>query len=105
MWRPGTHEFGWIDGDKFVLYNADQAAAAGGFSGVPAGAGIRTFPADGSAVVLAVKGGAPTSYTLVLLGKPDPPPSDRVTFQDSDGLRASIRLPHPQLPRERRGAS
>ncbi len=92
MWRPGTHEFGWIDGDKFVLYNADQAAAAGGFSGVPAGAGIRTFRADGSAVVLAVKGGAQTSYTLVLLGKPDPTPSDRVTFQDSDGLRASIRL-------------
>jgi hypothetical protein len=92
VWRPGTHEFGWVDADKLVLYSADQNATSGGFSDVPAGASIRTFRADGSAVLFAVPGGAQTTYTLVLLGKPDPMPGDRVTFQDSDGLRASIRL-------------
>ena len=92
VWRPGTHEFGWVDADKLVLYSADQNATTGGFSGVPAGASIRTFRADGNAVLLAVPGGAQTTYTLVLLGKRDPSPGDRVTFQASDAVRQSVRL-------------
>jgi hypothetical protein len=92
VWRPGTHEFGWVDADKLVLYSADQNATTGGFSGVPAGASIRTFRADGSAVLLAVPGGAQTTYTLVLLGKRDPSPGDRITFQATDGVRQSVRI-------------
>jgi hypothetical protein len=92
VWRPGTHEFGWIDADKLALYSADQNATSGGFGGVPAGASIRTFRADGSAVLLAVPGGTQTTYTLVLLGKRDPSPGDRVTFQATDGVRQSVRL-------------
>ena len=92
VWRPGTHEIGFVDADKLVLYGADQAAVSGGFSGAPAGASVRTFRADGNAVLLAVPGDAQTTYTLVVLGKRDPSPGDRVTFQDSDDLRASIRL-------------
>jgi hypothetical protein len=44
-------------------------------------------------VLLAVPGGAQTSYTLVRFGgDPKATSGDRVTFQDSDGLRASVRL-------------
>jgi hypothetical protein len=92
VWRPGTHEIGYVDADAFVLYSADQPAASGGFRGVPAGAAVRLFRADGTAVLLAVPSGGLTSYTLVLLGNPSPNSGDRVTFQDSDGLRASVRL-------------
>src|SRR5258708_3404182 len=92
VWRPGTHEFSWVDADKLVLYSADQNATSGGFSGAPAGASIRTFPPDARALLLAVPGGAQTTYMLVLLGKRDPRPGDRGTFQSTERVRQSVRL-------------
>jgi hypothetical protein len=65
---------------------------------VPDGAFVRTFRADGSAVVLAVPGGggAQTSYTLVkFTGDPFAAKAtggERVTFTDLGGLSASVRL-------------
>jgi hypothetical protein len=101
MWRPGTHEIGFIGpSSQFWLCNVERNTPLGcgttAFSGVPAGASLRMFRADGSAVLLAVSGGAQTSYTLVkFTGDPlaaKATGGDRVTFQASDGLRAAIRL-------------
>ena len=101
LWRPGTHEIGFIGpSNQFWLCNVDRNTPLGcgttAFSGVPAGATVRTFRADGGAVLLAVSagGGAPTTYTLVkftpLAAKATG--GERVTFQDVGGLRTSVRL-------------
>ena len=101
LWRPGTHEIGFIGpSNQFWLCNVDRNTPLGcgttAFSGVPAGASIRTFRADGGAVLLAVSagGGAQTSYTLVkftpLAAKATG--GERVTFQDVGGLRTSVRF-------------
>lgn len=103
LWRPGTHEIGFIGpSNQFWLCNVDRNTPLGcgttAFSGVPNGAFVRTFRADGSAVVLAVPGGggAQTSYTLVKFTS-DPfaakaTGGERVTFTDLGGLSASVRL-------------
>jgi hypothetical protein len=100
MWRPGIHEIGFIGpSDQFWLCNVERNTPLGcgttAFSGVPAGASLRMFRADGSAVLLAVginqtqPVGAvgQTSYTLVRFGSdPKATSGDRVTFQGSDGF-------------------
>lgn len=102
-WRPGTHEIGFIGpSSQFWLCDIDRNSPLGcgttAFSGVPAGAVLRTFRADGSAVLLAVPGtgGAPTSYTLVRLSgdasAAKATGGDRVTFTDMSGLAASVRF-------------
>jgi hypothetical protein len=95
LWRPGTHDVGFINGERFVLYNADEGREFGGLGGVPTNAFVRTFRADGSAIVFAAPVGTTVGqfeYTLVLLGKPDPTPGDRVTFTDLAGISASVRF-------------
>ncbi len=103
LWRPGTHEIGFIGpSDQFWLCNVERNTPLGcgttAFSGVPAGAFVRAFRADGSAVVLAVSGGggAQTTYTLVKFTN-DPfaakaTGGERVSFQDVSGLRTSVRF-------------
>jgi len=99
LWRPGTHEIGFMSGEQVWLGDIDKAGAQGlcctAFSGVPAGSALRTFRADGTAVILSV----PTAnafladYTLVRVGSdPKSTSGDRVTFQDLGGLSASVRL-------------
>jgi hypothetical protein len=101
LWRPGTHEIGFMSVEQFWLGDVDKAGSLGlcctAFSGAPATSAVRTFRADGSAVVLAVvsAGGiiGETSYTLVRLGSdPKSTSGDRVTFQDAGGLAVSVRL-------------
>ncbi len=104
LWRPGTHEIGFIGpSNQFWLCNVDRNTPLGcgttAFSGVPAGALVRMFRADGSAVVLAVTigGGADrTDYTLVrFTGDPFAAKAtggERVTFTDLGGLATSVRL-------------
>jgi hypothetical protein len=101
LWRPGTHEIGFIGpSDQFWLGDVDTAGSLGlcctSFSGAPATSTLRTFRADGIAVVLAVVppgGTGLTDYTLVRLGSdPKSTSGDRVTFQDIRDVAASIRL-------------
>ncbi|MDP9245777.1 MAG: hypothetical protein M3O64_03915, partial [Chloroflexota bacterium] len=105
-WRPGTHEIGFIGpSNQFWLCDVDKENPLGcghtAFSGVPEGAFVRIFRADGSAVVLAVTpagstGLGGTTYTLVQFSN-DPLAAkatggDRVTFTELGGLNASVRL-------------
>ena len=103
LWRPGTHQIGFIGpSNQFWLCNVDRNTPLGcgatAFSGVPAGASVRTFRADGGAVLLAVSagGGRQTTYTLVkfvndlLAAKATG--GERVTFPDVGGVVASVRL-------------
>jgi hypothetical protein len=100
LWRPGTHEIGFLSAEQLWLGDVDKAGALGlcctAFSGAPATSTLRTFRADGSAVVLGVAPTAPfgqATYTLVRLGSdPKATSGDRVTFQDLDGLTASVRF-------------
>ena len=104
LWRPGTHEIGFIGpSNQFWLCNVERNTPLGcghtAFSGVPDGAVLRTFRVDGSAVLLAVpvgRGGpasGPVSYTLVMFANdPKATSGDRVTFQEGDGLRTSVRF-------------
>ena len=102
LWRPGTHQLGYIGpSNQFWLCDADHPTPLGcgvaAFSGVTPGSAVRTFRADGSAVVLAVPGNGPvqTDYTLVRISDPLAAKStggDRVTFQDASGLTTSVRL-------------
>jgi len=104
LWRPGTHEIGFIGpSNQFWLCNVDRNTPLGcgttAFSGVPAGAFVRTFRSDGSAVVLAIPvigGFGQVSYLLVrFTGDPFAAKAtggERVTFQDTGGLRDSVRL-------------
>ena len=103
LWRPGTHEIGFIGpSNQFWLCNVERNTPLGcgatAFSGVPAGATVRLFRVDGSAVLLAVpgSGGAQTAYTLVKFTN-DPigakaTGGERVTFMDVAGIAASVRL-------------
>ena len=101
LWRPGTHEIGFIGpSNQFWLCNVDRNTPLGcgatAFSGVPAGAFVRMFRADGAAVVLEVPTGAgfgQANYTLVKFTN-DPLAAkatggERVTFTDLGGLAAS----------------
>jgi len=100
LWRPGTHEIGFLSGEQLWLGDVDKAGALGlcctAFSGAPATSTLRTFRADGTAVVIEVPPPAPfgqASYTLVRIGSdPKSTSGDRVTFQDLDGLTASVRF-------------
>ena len=97
LWRPGTHEIGFMGpSDQFWLGDVDKAGSLGlcctAFSGAPAGSFVITFRADGSAVVLAVRGSA-NEYTLVRLGTdPKSTSGDRVTFKDAGTVIASVML-------------
>lgn len=103
LWRPGTHELGFIGpSNQFWLCNVERNTPLGcgvtAFSGVPAGATLRTFRADGGAVLLAVSalGSLQTTYTLVKFTN-DPfaakaTGGERVSFPDIGGLQTSVRL-------------
>jgi hypothetical protein len=97
LWRPGTHEIGFLSAEQFWLGDVDKAGALGlcctAFSGAPATSVVRVFRMDGSAVVLAVVSTSATDYTLVRLGSdPKSTSGDRVTFQDAGRLLTSVRL-------------
>ncbi len=102
LWRPGTHEIGFIGPSKqFWLCNADRNTPLGcgstAFSGVADGAVVRLFRVDGSAVLLHVippgSSNLVQTYTLVRLGSdPKATTGDRVTFTELGGLNASVRL-------------
>ena len=101
LWRPGTHEIGFMGpSDQFWLGDVDKAGSLGlcctAFSGAPPTSTLRTFRADGTAVVLGVAAGTPfgqADYTMVRLGSdPKSTSGDRVTFQDLGGLGVSVRL-------------
>ncbi len=92
-WQPGTHKIGFISADGgFVLFTADDGTASTAFRGVKPGSAVRTFRADGTAVVLAFvspgsAGLGSTDYTLYRLSD-----GANVTFQELGGLTASVRL-------------
>jgi hypothetical protein len=112
MWRPGTHEIGYIGpSNQFWTCDVDKDTGAQigtcgrtVFSGVPEGAFIKAFRADGSAVLLQ-SSTAPAfgqaTYTLVTFTN-DPLAAkatggERVTFTDvgglgGSGIAASVRL-------------
>ena len=99
LWRPGTHQIGFMSGEQLWLGDVDKAGALGlcctAFSGASATSTIRTFRADGMAVVLGVADPNPflADYTLVRLGSdPKSTSGDRVTFQDLGGLTTSVRF-------------
>lgn len=99
LWRPGTHQIGFMSGEQLWLGDVDQAGALGlcctAFSGASATSTIRTFRADGTAVVLGVPNPNAflADYTLVRLGSdPKSTSGDRVTFQDLGGLTTSVRF-------------
>jgi hypothetical protein len=105
LWRPGTHEIGFMSGEQLWLGDIDKAGAQGlcctAFSGAPATSTLRMFRADGSAVVLTVQfvptGSPPpvsqTQYTLVRIGSdPKSTAGDRVNLQDVAELMGSVRL-------------
>ena len=103
LWRPGTHEIGFMSGDQFWLGDVDRAGALGlcctAFSGAPTDARLLAFRADGSAVVLVglvAPPGSPTvrqtQFTLVRLGSdPKATSGDRVTLNEID-LVGSVRF-------------
>ena len=99
LWRPGTHEIGFMSAEQFWLGDVDKAGAQGlcctAFSGAPSTSTVRAFRADGTAVILSVPDANPylADYTLVRLGSdPKSTSGDRVTFQDLNALSASVRL-------------
>lgn len=98
LWQPGTHRIGFINGDAFLLFQADDGSTATAFRGIKTGTGsqpyafLSLFRADGSAVILTgPKGTGPgaTDYTLTRL-------TDGVSatfkFEATAGLAASVRL-------------
>ena len=100
-WRPGTHTIGFIGpSNQFWLCDVERDTPLGcgttAFSGVPDGAFLQTFRADGSAVLLGVSPSgstSPTNYTLVRFGTdPKATSGDRVNFTDASGMVASVRF-------------
>jgi len=90
LWQPGTHKIGALIADNsFVLQSADDGTATTAFRGAKANSFVRTFRADGSAIVLSVvnAGTETTDYTLYRLSD-----GASVTFQEGGGLSASVRL-------------
>jgi hypothetical protein len=101
IWRPGTHEIGFLSEDRFWLGDVDKAGAQGlccaVFDAAPAASTLRTFRADGSAVVLAFPQGVgpdAIAYALIRLGGDATSRSgDRVIFTvDRAGVAVSVRL-------------
>ena len=89
QWQPGTHKIGFISGDGFVLYNADDGTASSAKT-VKAGMAVRTFRADGTAVVLGLpKGGGSDVTEHILMRLSD---GASVTFEVTGTLTASVRL-------------
>ena len=92
-WQPGTHKIGFISADGgFVLFQTDDGSASTPFRGVKSGSTVRTFRADGTAVVLSfippgTTGLGSTDYTLTRLAD-----GASVAFQATAGLGASVRL-------------
>ena len=99
-WRPQTHEIATIGGcagdpacgpnGGLRLLNVDSGASRIAYGLTAANMSIRTFRADGSAVVVyapQAPGAATSDYTLVPLSGSPP-----VTFKDVNGLLASVRL-------------
>lgn len=88
-WRPGTHQIGSIRGDAFVLFQTDDGSSTTAFRGVTADSVVRTFRADGSAVVIASPGpGAGVNdFTLTRLAD-----GASVTFQDRGNDVYSVRF-------------
>ena len=96
LWQPGSHRIGFIKGDAFQLFAADDGSFSTAFRGIKAGTAtqpgpqLRAFRADGSAVVLAMPvgtGQGATDYTLTRLAD-----GASVTFQASGVLTAAVRL-------------
>jgi len=93
LWQPGTHKIGFISTDGgFVLFQADDGSASTPFRGVKAGSIVRSFRADGTAVVLSFippgsTGLGSVDYTLTRLAD-----GASATFQATGGLGASVRL-------------
>jgi hypothetical protein len=93
LWQPGTHKIGALIADNsFVLQSADDGSASTPFRGAKAGSFVRTFRADGTAVVLSFipqssTGLGSTDYTLYRLSD-----GANATFQDLGGLSVSVRL-------------
>jgi len=100
LWRPGTHEIGFMSGEQLWLGDVDKAGALGlcctGVSGVPATSSLRTFRADGSTALIAVgsTGRAELAdFPLIRLGgDPKATSGDRVTFKELGGLATSVRF-------------
>lgn len=102
LWRPGTHEIGFMSAEQLWLGDVDKFGPQGlcctAFSGAPATSTLRTFRADGTAVVLAVvpfrsPALGTTDYTLVRLGSdPKATTGDRMSFQDLGGLVTSVHV-------------
>ena len=98
LWQPGTHNIGFITiaGDAFRLFGADDGSSTTVFQGLKIGiatqpgSSLRTFRADGAAVLLGVATGSglgATDYTLIRLSD-----GASVTFQATGGLGSSVRL-------------
>ena len=104
VWRPGTHEIGFIGpSNQFWVCDVDKdtGSKVGScgrtvFSGVPDGAFVKAFRADGSAVLLqgsTAPAFGQATYTLVTFTN-DPfaakaTGGERVTFTDVGGLGGS----------------
>lgn len=99
-WRPQTHELATIGGcagdpacgpnGGLRLINVDTGASRIAYGLTTANMNLRTFRADGSAVIVyapQAPGATMTDYTLVPLSGAPP-----VTFKEVNGLLASVRL-------------
>jgi|GEM_PF-3569602 len=96
LWQPGSHRIGSINGDAFVLFGADDGSTVTLFRGLKTGtptqpgAQLRTFRADGSAIVIGVPIGTglgATDYTVTRLAD-----GASTIVQMPGGLVASVRL-------------
>jgi len=96
LWQPGSHRIGFISGDAFMLFSADDGSMATVVRGLKAGtptqpgAQLRTFRADGSAIVIGVPIGTglgATDYTVTRIAD-----GASVVVQMTGGLFGSVRL-------------
>lgn len=90
QWQPGTHRIGLVTGDAVVLFNADDASSATLSHVANAFTAVRTFRADGSALVVGTpKGGGSDAIEHTLIRISD---GASVTFEVIGTLTASVRL-------------
>jgi hypothetical protein len=100
FWRPQTHEVATIGGcagdpacgpaGGVRLLDVEKGSSRIVYGAPVANMNVRTFRADGSAVIIyapQVPGGGEYEYTLIPL-----PGGSPVTFKDVNGLGASVRL-------------
>ena len=99
LWRPQTHEIGTIatcpdagcvSNGALRLIDVDSGTSRIAYSSQTANLNLRTFRADGSAVILAApqpSGAAVTDFTLVSLTG-----AAAISLKDVNGLAASVRL-------------